>query len=434
MSIKAEKALLGLLTDKDSLDVLLREGFNTGIMPTEELGQVVDWSMTYISTSGKAPTVLALTERFGDLLSDMEVDVSEIPEESIEWAVEQLTFTFGKKIAADITRSMAREVATSTPETILEVLSEHSAVLGATVSDMAPQTTRVDMRERGQAMLDAYELAASQEDGISGLTFGLTEIDHHYGGIRDGEVAVFASPAKVGKSAWLIHLALNDWRRGRSPALVTLENSIEMTEMRFACQALHLDYQELERGTLSAQEHGMLVEWVHDVLTPADNPLHILQPPPGQRTAISLVQQAQALSADSLLVDQLTFVEPVRTRKDLSKAYEVAETMRHFKTGISSGRHKMPLALAHQVTRDGVKSAGQTGRLQMSHMADSSEVERAADMLFGLYASEEQKQHNGMELQALAVRRVQPVSYDLHWRIHMGFVNVQYTLTEEDLA
>lgn len=433
MSAKAERVLIGLLTDHESLTVVMREGFNPEVMPSEELAPVVEWALRYLSGSGKSPTPDTLTERFGNLLDDMEIDVHELPEESVEWALEQLTHTYGKRVSADILKAMARDVAMSTPETILDVLGEHSATLSAAVSDLAPQTSRVDLRERGQLMLDRYHLAVEQGEEIAGMTFGLREIDDHYGGVRDGEVAVFASPAKMGKSAWLSYLALKDWERGRNPVLVTLENSIEMTEMRIACQALHMSYRDLERGTLKEAEVEMLTEWVNDVLIASDNPLHILRPPEGQRTSVSLVQQAKALEATTLLVDQLTFVDPVRHRKDGSKAYEVAETMRHFKVGVSTGRHQMPLILAHQITRDGIKTANATGRLGMTSMADSSEVERAADLLFGLYASEEQRAHNSLQLQALAVRRVEPVSFDLHWHIHQGLVGVQHVLTEEDL-
>lgn len=433
MSRKAEQVLIGLLTELESLEVIHREGFRPEIMPTEELVPVVEFALNYSAVSGKAPTPMVIHERFEDLLSDMEVSVDDLPEESVEWALAELVFNHSRKQSGDIVKSLARAVSASDPDTIYEVLAAHSSELGALVTDMAPQTTRVDLRERGQIMLDRHDLMAETGHQVRGLTFGLSEVDEHFGGIHPGEVAIFAAPAKAGKSVWLSYLALRDWQRGRSPVLVTLENSIEMTEMRIACQALHLDYRELERGTLSPEDRGSLHEWVHEVLLVADNPLHIIRPPEGQRTASSLVQQAYALDADTLLVDQLTFVEPERNRKDGSKAYEVAETIRRFKTSVSSARNPIPLAMAHQVKREGVKAAAQSGRLTMDAAADSSEVERGADMLFGLYASDDQRAAHSMSLQALAVRRAELRSYDLHWQIHMGIVGVQHTMEDGEL-
>lgn len=433
MSRKAERVLIGLLTEFESLEVIHREGFRPEVMPTEELIPVVEYALHYSATSGKAPTAMVINDRFPDLLADMEVTVDELPEESVEWALAELTFNHSRKKSNEILKSMARAVSGSDPETIFEVLATHSSDLSALVTDMAPQTTRVDMRERGLTIVERHDLMAETGHQIRGMTFGLNEVDEHFGGIHPGEVAIFAGAPKSGKSIWLSYLALKDWERGRSPVLVTLENSIEMTEMRIACQALHLDYRDLERGTLSAEDRGALVEWVHDVLLNADNPLHIIRPPEGQRTASALVQQAYALDCDSVLVDQLTFVEPDRHRKDGSKAYEVAETIRRFKTSVSAGRRPIPLVLAHQVKREGVKAAAQTGRLAMDAAADSSEVERGADMLFGLYASDDQRAANSMSLQALAVRRAELRSYDLHWQVHLGLVGVQHILTEDDL-
>lgn len=433
MSRQAERVLIGLLTEFESLEVIHREGFRPEIIPTEELVPVVEYALYYSATSGKAPTAMVINERFPDLLGDMDVTVDELPEESMEWALAELTFNHSRRMSNEILKSMARAVSASDPETIYNVLAAHASDLSALVTDMAPQTSRVDLRERGQTIVDRHDLMAETGHQIRGLTFGLSEVDEHFGGIHPGEVAIFAAPPKAGKSIWLSYLALKDWQRGRSPVLVTLENSIEMTEMRIACQALHLDYRDLERGTLSPQDRGSLVEWVNDVLLTADNPLHIIRPPEGQRTASALVQQAYALDCDSLLVDQLTFVEPDRHRKDGSKAYEVAETIRRFKTSVSAGRRPIPLAMAHQVKREGVNAADKTGRLTMDAAADSSEVERGADMLFGLYASEDQKAANSMSLQALAVRRAQLRSYDLHWQPHMGIVGVQHVLAEDDL-
>lgn len=436
MSIKAEKALIGLLTDPESVDTLLRQGLNTDILPTEELRPVVTWCMDYHTASGKAPTPMVIKDRYGDLLADMEVSVDEVPDESIEWALEALTYTYGKKVSNEITRSMAKAVAASDPETILEVLAEHAAILGAAVQDLTPHTTRVDLRERGEQIVSRHDRMAEDSDAVRGITFGLREIDEHIGGVRPGEVAILAGTPKAGKSITMSYLALKDWERGRVPCLYTLENDIEMTEMRIACQALHLSYRDLERGTLPESDREDLIEWVADVLMAADNPMHIIKPSPGQRSATSLMQQARALGADSVFVDQLTFVEAERSvyKRDIPKHYEIAETMRRFKDHAGHGRYPMPLVVAHQVNREGVKMAQKTGRLMAENMADGSDVERTADMVFALYASDDQRAHNSMQLQTLAARRFEPVTWDLHWQIHLGHLGVQHVATAEDMG
>lgn len=425
MSIRAERILIGLLPDRESIEVLMREGFHPPVLPTEELAPVVQWSLDYYTTSAKAPTVEALKDRFGDLLSDFEVNIDEEPEESIEWALETLQGTYLKKEASTFTRRLAIAVTEAPPEDRLVVMAEHSSQLAAIVADLIPRTTRVDFRETAQAMVADHDVLANDPGSIRGLAFGLDQIDEHYNGVHDGEIAVVAAPPKMGKSWFLNYVALKEWQRGRAGVLYTLENSIEMTQRRIACMATGVSLQELQTGRLNEADRTRLVEWVDDVLTPSDTPLHILRPPNGQRTPHALVQQALALEADSIIVDQLTFVEPSRRRRDQSRVYELAEIMRDFKTLVSAGRKQLPLLLAHQINRDGVKQAEKTGWLHMGAMADSSEVERASDFVFGLYAPEDMRLTGGMQFQGLAARRVPTKSYDLHWMIEVGAIGVR---------
>lgn len=425
MSLLAEKTLLRLLPDLESLEHLLREGFHEQVLPTEELVPVVDWSLNYFTASGKAPTVQVLSERFGDTLTDFEIDLDEEPEESIQWAMETLRATYLRKVSADFARKFATEVSTCAPEDRLKVMSEFSSLLGGIVSDLAPQTSRVDLRESAQRIITQHDLVAEDPTAIRGLAFGLDQIDEYYGGTHPGEVCIVAGGPKTGKSFFLDWVALKEWERQRVTALYTLENSIEMTEMRIACMANQISIQEVQTGRLNDRDRTTLQEWINDVLRASNTPLHIMQPPVGQRTPQAIVQQAMAHEADSLIVDQLTFVEPGRRRKDQSRVYEMAETMRDFKTLVSAGQYKVPLLMAHQINREGIKAADKTGWLNMSNMADSSEVERASDLVFGLYAPEDMREHGGMQFQGLACRRLPLKSFDLHWQIAIGAIGVR---------
>lgn len=96
--------------------------------------------------------------------------------------------------------------------------------------------------------------------------------------------------------------------------------------------------------------------------------------------------------------------------------------MRGFKVMIQ-GRYPMSLIMAHQVNREGTKNADRTGRLHMTDLAESSEVERAADTVFGLYGSKDMLRAGMIQLQSLAVRRVPPQSYDLHWHPSLGMIH-----------
>jgi hypothetical protein len=93
----------------------------------------------------------------------------------------------------------------------------------------------------------------------------------------------------------------------------------------------------------------------------------------------------------------------------------------------------MPLAclLAHQINREGVKKAEQNDSLEMWMMAESSEVERTADWVFGLYASKMEMIGGMAKLQILAARRETLKSWRITWRpgVRESVVRQEYTPT-----
>ena len=60
----------------------------------------------------------------------------------------------------------------------------------------------------------------------------------------------------------------------------------------------------------------------------------------------------------------------------------------------------------------------------MWHLADSSAVERYADMVFGLYASTDARAVGQMLFQTLAARRFLGQDWDLLWQIGIGRIGV----------
>lgn len=85
----------------------------------------------------------------------------------------------------------------------------------------------------------------------------------------------------------------------------------------------------------------------------------------------------------------------------------------------------MPAVVAHQINREGVKSAEKVGHLEMYHLAESSEVERTADFVLALWQSEGLKAAGRAYLQMLAARRVELVNWELIWRPWAGQVAVR---------
>ena len=84
----------------------------------------------------------------------------------------------------------------------------------------------------------------------------------------------------------------------------------------------------------------------------------------------------------------------------------------------------MPLLMAHQVNREGIKAALKVDRLEMTHMAETSEVERTATIVYGLMANEDEQKAGLARLQMLASRRTKTKTWKLVANPSLGVFRV----------
>ena len=423
MSALGERTLMLSLKHTESVEEMVKHGLNVKVVPTEAFREVVTWALTYYQTSAVAPTPEVLRERFGaDRFSDHGIDLDEDVEETIEWAIGDLEGTYVQQQVGMFTRRLATEIGSAPPEERVERLGQFASELSGYVLELQPRTTHADIRESGPALLAEYEHAANA-DGVRGMRLGIPAIDGHLQGIWEGELVTVAGPPGTGKSFFANYVAHSEWERGRSTTIFTLENSILMTEMRIACCALNVNIEDLQTGTLSESEVARLTEWCNDVLRVSETPLNIINPDIVNRTPQAIVQAARAYETESLIIDQLTHIEAVDPRAREQRNQQVATIVRTLGNLINSGRDRLPCLLMHQVNREGVKAASSTGRVDMTHMAESSEIERTSSVVMSLWQSDEHRALSRMQIQMLKQRRVKPKSWDLQWAPWMGVVN-----------
>lgn len=426
MTARGQQVLLGHLVDPDALQVLAYEGVSLEVIPSVELRPVVEWALDYYFDSGctRAPSVTALREHYGDILDDAEIDLSVEPEDSIEWAIDDLKASW---IYAQSTR-FSKDFATAMSEAERGdrqgVVNEYGSELVRIGLSLEPRASRMDLRTAGGDIIRAYEQRAATQGQFMGMGLGLPEVDSHFYGVRDGELAILGAGPKTGKSYFHCWVALQEWLRGRSVCLFTLENSVEMMLNRIACMALGIDSQAWDHGDVTPEEFALVVEWTQQIAQ-SETPLWVLKPDLGQRSFQFMVREAQLRGADSLLIDQLTHVEVGQGVQDRRPRHEkIGEALHHLKAMISTGRHQMPCFLTTQINREGVASADKSGRLELRHFAEAAEIERTADFALGLYQSRDEFAYRRAKLQTLGSRRTPALDWSIQWRPEVGDVAV----------
>lgn len=431
MSAYGEQTFIQHLTDDDSISVIVRENLAPEMLPTEELRPVYEWAVETYFRGGrvKAPSVSAMLNEWGDLLSDFEIDIEEEPEDTIEYAIDDLRGSFVYKEVQSFNKRLAQAMADANTHERLEIIRDFSTDFVALSVAMESKDSMVDVREGMRDRLDAYDRRAADRESFYGLRFGLDQIDEYTRGIHPGELAVLAAGPKVGKSYFLARVALKEWEAGRTVVLYTLENDIRMTQDRIISLALGLESRAWQHGTETEENRERAEYWTAVQAEQAEFPFYLIQPSGGQRTVEALVRRAQMLEADSLLIDQLTFLEAKDERAP--RHIQIRELTHDLKTMISMDRDRMPCLLAHQINREGVKMADKEGHLEMYHFAEGSEVERTADWAFGLHRSEAERASLKAKFQTLAARREDPRHFMLTWSIDTGYVNVRHQLDLE---
>jgi archaellum biogenesis ATPase FlaH len=464
----SEQTLLGHLSDPDSLDYLAREGLLVAeareIIPTDFVRRVTTWALERFFEDGRqvAPSREAVQESWGDQLEQLEIELPapDVEIDSIGWVVEDLRSNYariqGEKLGTDFATAMGTADGPARTQVFLDYADRfyHEAqalahARGAPGRDLC-LLLRVGRREElagrsgdrfyheAQALVSRRHEANGYEgvrDALTrlddrmtngyvdrGMHLGLDLVDQHMHGVHPGEICVFCSESGVGKS-WLAGLAtISEWRRGRKVLLVTMENDVEMTYDRLCCIACGIPYENLQTGEVSDEQLRVLFTLLDEMQASENRPV-VAQIEPSQRTVSGIVRKAQLEGADSLIIDQLSFVKPEKGSKTQGRNFQVTDIMHQLKEMVNEGALKIPVLLLVQINREGAAAAAKAGRYYMRHLAESSSVEQTADFVWALFQSMDMKIENTVQAQSLKVRRVVQKHFEFSWMPAIGIVH-----------
>ncbi|WP_281711878.1 DnaB-like helicase C-terminal domain-containing protein [Dermacoccus nishinomiyaensis] len=426
---RAEDVLYLSLTDVDRLEQLALIGLPEEAIPTSMMRPVVAWAIEEFHRSGRktAPSREALIETWGEVIDDARVEL--LPEDedadTTGWAIDKLKSQF---VFASYERFVRESVTAMSEATELErlpLLGQLVDELHAVHAGIQSRQHHLSIQEGMTEALAKYEQRSQPGQSNRGMLFGVEKVDEHTNGIQPGEVCVLAAGPKTGKSWFINYSSLSEYKRGKRVCVFTLENSVEMVYDRIACMNSGISYRRWQRGLCLPEEVERVRAFVEEVRQGVGKgSLDVIMPDADDRTMQSMVRKAQTLGCQSLFIDQLTFVTyPDAQRLRLARHQEVGKIMHDLKELVSTGSETMPVMVAHQINREGVKAAKKVGYLSMENLAEGSEVERTADWVFGLFQSSVQREAAEATLQILASRREDSNAWSMNWEPSMGLVD-----------
>ena len=213
---------------------------------------------------------------------------------------------------------------------------------------------------------------------------GFVDYDARFGGMPKSGVTLLAARPGMGKSTFLLNVALHAAQTG----LTVLFFSLEMTSEQLFDRAILATSAEtpadlLRRTRFEPQELEAIAGAVGQL---ADLPLHFAYIPGASISGMIAMAQAFALrkAPDLVLVDYVQLVRGDSSRRESTRQQEVGEVMRGLKR-LAGMLGDIPVLAAAQMNRAQELRAASDRKPQLSDLRESGDLENDADVVAFLH-------------------------------------------------
>lgn len=227
------------------------------------------------------------------------------------------------------------------------------------------------------------EAISKQEDGLSGVPSGFTDLDRITNGWQKSTLNIIAARPAMGKTAFVLSLARNaavDYKKG--VAFFSLEmSSIELVNRLLSGEA-EIEAEKLKKGTLADHEWQQLTTRIKKL---SDAPLFIDDTP--QLTMFELRAKCRRLKAhhdiQMIIIDYLQLMSGgPEAGANGNREQVIASISRGLKA--LAKELSVPVLALSQLSR-AVEQRGGDKKPQLSDLRESGSIEQDADMVMFIY-------------------------------------------------
>ncbi len=235
-----------------------------------------------------------------------------------------------------------------------------------------------------QQAIEEIELAKNQEDGISGIPTGFTNLDKITAGLQRSDMIVLAARPGMGKTAFVLSLARNSAVQfGHGVAVFSLEmSSIQLTK-RLISSETEIASDKLRKGNLEPHEYEQLHARLAGL---ADAPIFIDDTP--ALSVFELRAKCRRLKAqhdiDLVIIDYLQLMTAGGSGKG-NREQEISSISRSIKE--IAKELNIPIVALSQLSRS-VETRGGDKRPMLSDLRESGAIEQDADQVMFIYRPE----------------------------------------------
>ena len=228
------------------------------------------------------------------------------------------------------------------------------------------------------------ETISQQEDGVSGIPTGFTELDRVTSGFQRSDMIVLAARPGMGKTAFILSLARNtavDF--GHAVAVFSLEMSSLQLVNRLIASETELAAEKLKKGNLENHEWEQLNAKIGKL---SEAPIFIDDTP--GLSVFELRAKARRLKAQHdvqlIVIDYLQLMSAGGEGKG-NREQEISTISRSIKS--IAKELNIPIIALSQLSR-AVETRGGDKRPMLSDLRESGAIEQDADMVMFIYRPE----------------------------------------------
>ena len=218
--------------------------------------------------------------------------------------------------------------------------------------------------------------------GAVGMPTGFKMLDDLLGGFQKSDLVVFAGRPGMGKTSWILTVALQLARRDQRVAIFTMEMGVEQLAQRLISMETGIQIQNLRMANISAREQTRLTEAIGRI---ANLPLFIDDTPSitpiEMRTKSRRLQHEHGL--DIVIVDYMQLMSA-------GKAYENnrVQEISFISRSLKELARELNVCLLSTAQLSRAVEQRQDKRPQLSDLRESGTIEQDADAVMFLYRDE----------------------------------------------
>jgi replicative DNA helicase len=357
------KVISAVLQDKQ-LHVLLQANVETLLRTHNDVWNFI---RLYAENNGTVPPSSLVVEKFRDF--EVVKDVG-----ATKHHLEELKVEYVNDSIKDILRSAATEVQSGQGGQALEDLITKTSALKKNTSSIRD----IDATDIDSAISYFEQVKEQQALGMRGIKTGLPGFDNYLpSGIMPGQLGVFLAYPGIGKSWMALYFAVQAWKQGKTPLIISLEMSeTEVRNRVFTIMGEGLwSHRKLSNGEV---ELDMMKKW-HASKLDGRPPFHIISNDSGGEVTPSVIRgKLDQYKPDFVVVDYLQLMSP--NQKADNETVKMKNLSRELKLMAIS--EEVPIIAISSATPDDVKDMSTVPTLAQT--AWSRQIAYDADWVMAL--------------------------------------------------